>query len=484
MTNTRNFDKQRVAMDLMDAYVQLLLAITWQNRRTDGLEKLIRLGHIVNEKIYGRPDLFPSEVERLEASSGTLQALQRMRHRERGTAHPWTTSPVDCDLKRWHTVAAAQLLVEIATLVNATQLHIQSNTPRQELIPWIHEGLAFLSRALSIPLHTIALTDLILRLASQPGQPRKAALTAELSSYRVFSERAANDPRLRFHLDMMAELKPQADDIQLEIDASYNWADLSYLAKETSLKAISIYGLLNKYKWLEDGHFSEAKRSDREIPVDIQERFLTHQQLHGMSLMMSGSNRETRRLQHHIVNSRSREVTVEGHRLSNSLVIIIPYQDNDIDLEYLMGQALVSYSRIRRAQKHRDATSGALPSEYVAPSSPLLEEIPKALWGLVEGYGLRRKVTPTKKDLLFCLAGLMAENIYHARARNKPKLKDGSPVKTLEDSYSLTIELLASHGFTYSATTLRKGRTRFRKEYLEKIPEILNLYATAETGRV
>ncbi|WP_186153503.1 hypothetical protein [Burkholderia gladioli] len=476
-----NFNKQRVALNLMDAYVQLLLAMTWQNRRTDGLGKLIRLRQIVDEKIDGRPDLFPSEVARIEASDGTLQALQRMRHRARAMSYPWTTSPVDCDLKRRHTAAAAQLPAEIKTLVNATQLHIQSNVPRRELVTWIHKGLAFLSCELDIPLHTIALTDLILRLAYQPGQPREAALIADLSRYRHFSERAANDPWLRFHLDTMAELMPHADEIQLEIDASYNWADLSYLAKETSLTAIYIYGLLNKYKWMEDGHFSETRYNDRKIPIEVQEDFLTHQQLHAMSLMMSGSNRDTRRLDSHIVNSQSREVTVEGRRLSESLVIIMPYQDSDIDLEYLMGRALVKYSRIRRNQKARHATSSALSPESVTPLSPLLNEIPKALWGLVEGYGMRRKVILTKKDLLFCLAGLMTENIYRARARNKPKRKDGTPVKTLEDCYLLTVELLASHGFTYSAATLKKGRARFRKEYLEKIPEILDLYATAGT---
>jgi hypothetical protein len=112
-----------------------------------------------------------------------------------------------------------------------------------------------------------------------------------------------------------------------------------------------------------------------------------------------------------------------------------------------------------------------------------LDEIPKALWGLVEGYGIRRKVILTKKDLMPCLAGLMAENIYSAREKNKPKRRDGSLVKTLEDCYALTVELLASHGFTYSEASLKKGRTRFRKKYLEKIPEILDLFATTSTGQ-
>jgi len=481
LTNSKNFDTQRVAMDLMDAYVQLLLAITWQNRRTDGLEKLIRLAHFVNERIDGRPDLFPSRVERLEAQRGTLHALQSVRHRVRGTTHPWTTSPVDCDLKRRHTEAAGPLLVEIAALVVGTQLRIPSNVSRRELVTWIHQGLGVLSSALSIPLHIVALTDLILRLAYRPGPPREAALIAELSRYRVFSERAAVDPGLRFHLDLMEELKPLADEIQLEIDVSYDWEDLSYLAKETSLKALSIYRLLNKCKWLVDGHFSETKGDDRQIPIDIQERFLTHRQLHGMSLMMSGSNQDTRHLQRHIVNSRSREVMVDGRKLSNSLVIIVPYQDADIDLEHLLGQALVRYSKIRGAQNDRGETAGAHPADDTAPPSPLLEEIPKALWGLVERYGLRRKVVPTKKDLLFCLAGLLAENVYHLRARNKPKRKDGSPVKTLDDAFAWTVELLASHGFTYSTETLRKGRSRFRKEYLERIPEILDI--TEPPGR-
>ncbi|TCF97942.1 hypothetical protein BZM27_55280, partial [Paraburkholderia steynii] len=100
----------------------------------------------------------------------------------------------------------------------------------------------------------------------------------------------------------------------------------------------------------------------------------------------------------------------------------------------------------------------------------MLNEIPKALWGLVEGYGMWRKVILTKKDLLFCLAGLMAENIYHARARNKPKRKDGTPVKTLEDCYLLTVELLASHGFTYSAATLKKEEHGFAASIWRKSP--------------
>jgi len=60
----------------MDAYLQLLLALTWQHNQGDGLQRVVALREQVKQKLDEYPHVFESKRERRIAASQILNSLQ------------------------------------------------------------------------------------------------------------------------------------------------------------------------------------------------------------------------------------------------------------------------------------------------------------------------------------------------------------------------------------------------------------------------
>jgi hypothetical protein len=94
----------------------------------------------------------------------------------------------------------------------------------------------------------------------------------------------------------------------------------------------------------------------------------------------------------------------------------------------------------------------------------------------MERQGVQRRLFASKKQILLCACGLLAEVLYDRRSHISGKsIVDGAKLTTREDVDEYAAKLLHAEGFSYTAETLRRNRSRFRKEFLEAIPKIFDL---------
>ena len=196
------------------------------------------------------------------------------------------------------------------------------------------------------------------------------------------------------------------------------------------------------------------------IPADVFHKEMTIWFLRVSTLMFSGDDREPRILRRSIVDSERADVRVYGKQVLDSLVLIVPTNDEAHDIEKQLSLLLLKLDSKWRKR-----------NVDLVESAKFLESLPATLRDLVVSHGLRRKVIRSKKTLLFCLAGLLAENVYRYRHKHKKSL-EAKGIRTRADSDEYVAELLKEHGFHYSAETLRRKRSQWRREFLERVPEI------------
>jgi hypothetical protein len=457
-------NKERAAIDLIDAYLQLLIAFTWQHMQSDGIVRLKKLEKMVIQKLEGFPHIFKTEHERSIARMQILDSLQdeRRRLKSEGPNHmlyQWTTIPSNIDLPCLHQQSEDSFFKAVSMLVSAARVHVDLRVTRRELTNWISGAVSAMAEDLGVPLYVPALTDLTVYLANLPGRITASALRNELSRYRQVAERLAENKKLMIRSIIVSELKTLTEDIHLQIDQSYSWSDLAYFAKETSLKALNWYMQLNLHGVVRDGHFSSnIVRKEAMSSADF-ESVNTPWIIRGLTLMMTGDDRVTKYMNRYIVDTERVDVRVKGRRVSNSLMLLVPYGDSpELDIEH---QLAVFLSRLSTILKDRYVDQNK--------SATFLESLSLDLSQFIENHFARRKIIHTKKDILFCLAGLIAEIIYRYKDKNNIILSDGRQLRTRTDADEYTAALLTEHGFHYKAETLRRGRSRFRRDFLGSV---------------
>ncbi|WP_145956368.1 hypothetical protein [Burkholderia pseudomallei] len=453
----------------MDAYLQLLLTVTWQHEQGDGLERLVELAELVRQKVDACADTFESDTERALATNQILDSLQDAKRPSAPTRHrhslgDWTSTPAGTDLPRLHRETEAPYWV-VKPLVTEAKRDVEARVPRRNLSTRVSGTIHAIGKKEGFPFYVPALSACIVDLASRPGRISDNEIHTEVARYQEVAERLAANTKLIARSQIVAELQPTAEQIHLQIDQCYSWADLArYAAKETSLKALGLYTQLNFYGLVKDGHFSPEAVKTKLMPTAEFHRHFNLWFVRGMTLLLSGDDRETRIMRRSIVDAERADVRVYGKRVQDSLVLLVPCDDEAFDIERQLALLLLRLNSVRR--KHN-----------VAPDRPaeFFERLPQSLHQLVADHGIRRKVIGTKKTLLFCLAGLIAENVYKYRGRHDTVLANGRRLKTREDADMYVAGLLKQHGFQYSAETLRKGRARFRREFLDRVPVIFGL---------
>jgi hypothetical protein len=461
---------ERAVIDLMDAYLQLLLALTWQNMHSDGIGRLIELKKLVTQKLDAYPHTFKDERERSIATMQILNSLQDEQRRFKlekpnNILHQWTTIPLNTDLPSLHQQSEYSFFEAAKVLVSVARIRVDSGVTRRELTNWISGGVSAMAEDLGVPLYVPALTDLIVYLASQPRFITESVLRKELLRYRQVAEGLAENKNLMIRSIIVTELKASVNDISLRIDQSYSWADLASFARETSVKALYWYTQLNLHGVVKDSHFSSNIVSKKAIPSADFESLCTPWFIRGLTLMMTGDDRDTKLINHYIVDTERADVQVNGRRVSKSLMFLAPYGDpRELDIEHQLVIFLVRLNRTLR-YRHDDSNKSTI----------FLEDLSPNLRQLVENHCVRRKIAHTKKDVLFCLAGLIAENIYRYRDKHNTILSDGRPLRTRTDADEYTAALLAEHGFHYKAETLRRRRSQFRRDFLDRVPAIFGL---------
>ncbi|WP_186150766.1 hypothetical protein [Burkholderia gladioli] len=464
MTMTTICEKEIAAIDLMDAYLQFLLAVTWQRRQGNGLERLIDLSQQVRGKVDASAGIFESDRERAIATSQILNSLQDARRplgpgRRSHSLEDWTAPPSDVDLPRMHQENEDSLLNFARTLMVQVKRDFEARVPLRTLTSWVGGPIRAIGKDLPFPFHVPALADCIVYLASRPGHVTERELCTEVARYQQVAERLAANKKLIARLQIAAELRSTADEIRIQIDQSYEWDTLVDHVTDTSLKALDLYARMNLHGRVNDGRFSPEAMKTKPIPTAEFDRLFNSWFVRGLTLSFSGDDRETRAMRRSILDSERANVRVYGRPVLDSLVLLVPCDDRTLDIERQLALFLM-----RLDSKWRNRHLG--PSE----SGAFFDSLPEGLRDLVANHGIRRKIVDTKKPILFCLAGLIAENLY--RDRHSTNLKGVSPVRTWADTDDYVAALLNERGFAYSAETLRRGRPRFRREFLNRVPDI------------
>lgn len=468
LTSIGKSEMESASVDLMDAILQLLLAITWQNERSDGLSCLRGLARKVEERVAGNADIFESEQDRSVAASQIIDALQDAcrqprTERHRNSLNDWSITPGDLDLPRLHEETAAPY--EVARgLVEETKKALEARIDHKKIVGELRWKIRVIGERERFPFHVPALAAGIMNIANRPGLVLEAELVTEVASYIKLVERLAANTQAIKRMEIVAELLPVAERVCLQIDQSYSWSVLAINAAiKTSIKALRIYTQLNFYGLVSDARFSRQVMKTRIIPEDFFQENFTIWFMRASTLMSSGDDRETRAIRRSIVDAQHADVRVHDKQVLNSLVLLAPLGNDSHDIERQLALFLIELDSAWR--RH-----------HVSPeaSANFFEKLPEDLRNLVIKHGMRRKVVGAKKTLMFCLAGLVAENVYRYRDRHE-RLLGAKGIKNRGDVDDYVAGLLREHGFQYKAETLRRKRAQWRRDFLDRVPEIFGL---------
>ncbi|SCW81380.1 hypothetical protein [Pseudomonas sp. NFACC05-1] len=468
MTVAKESEIESAAISLMDAKLQLLLAITWQHGEGDGLTRLDDLANSVKEKVAGCSEIFESDRDQEIAGLQILDALQEARRlpeaeRVGHLLDGWAILPTNTDLAQLHRETAAPYQIA-RTLVAEAKRDFEARVDHRAIAATLRRCISALGKQEQFPFYVPALAACFMELARRPGHVTDEEITLEVARYEKEAERIAADKQRIKRNEIVAELLPAAERICLQIDQSYSWGDLAINARGiTSLSTLGIYTQLNYYGLVTDAHFSPKYVKTPIIPADTFHKEMTIWFLRVSTLMYSGDDRETRILRRSIVDSERADVRVYGKRVLDSLVLLVPLDDEENDIEKQLALLLI---KLDSSWRRRNVD--------LVKSARFLEKLPVSLRDLVVSHGMRRKVIRTKKTLLFCLAGLIAENVYRYRHKHV-KLLEANGRRTRADIDEYVADLLKEHGFQYSAETLRRKRSQWRREFLERVPEIFGL---------
>ena len=452
----------------MDAELQLLLALTWEQEQGDGLKQLRKLSKLVEEKVGESSHIFEAKRDRDIAVWKILEALQnanRIDIERNGLLHSlldWSTSPVDRDLLRLHRETKAPFQVALG-LVREAKEAIDDRVPKRLVAQEMRSRIRLLGEREQFPFHVPALAACIMAIASRPGRILQSELAAEVENYERGVEGIVADSARIKRMELVAELLPSAKKIRLKIDQSYSWGDLANYSGRTSLKALSLYTQLNHYGYVSDARFSQQRVVVKILPANFFHSQFNICFLRASTLMFSGDDREARILRRSIVDSERADVRVHGKRVLDSLVLLVPLDDTKHDIERQLALFLMQLNTAWR-RRHME------PKE----SAEFLEKLPSSLRDLVISHGMRRKIASSKKTILYCLAGLIAENAYRYRHQHEAQL-GAKGIKTRADVDDYVARQIHKYGFQYSAETLRRRRARWRREFLDRVPEIFGL---------
>jgi len=469
LTKNKIYELEEASIDFMDAELQLLLAVTWEHEQGEGLTRLQELCGSVEERVEQFPNVFESEYDRTIAVWQILDALQELKRIGAGTTRSsaslsdWSISPVGLDLPRLHREIRAPYRISYI-LVHEAKISIEARVPRSNVVSELRKRIRFLGEYERFPFHVSALAACIMTVASRPGRIFQLELEAKVANYERAVERLISDAGRIKRMELVDEFLSSAKNVRLKIDQSYSWSDLArYSTKRTSLKALGTYTQLNYHGYVSDARFSKHRVKTPILSDELFHKHFTIWFLRASTLMFSGDDRETRVLRRSIVHSERADVRVYGKPVLDSLVMLVPLDDDTHDIERQLALLLMRLDKTWRS-RHME------PEE----SADFLEKLPESLKGIVISHGMRRKVASSKKTVLYCLAGLIAENIYKYRHHNKEFL-EREGIRTRADVDEFVAKEIHKRGFQYNAETLRRRRAKWRREFLDRVPEIFGI---------
>ena len=469
LTKQKLHEFESASIDLMDAELQLLLTMTWEHEQGNGLTQLRNLSKLVKEKVGESPHIFETERDRESAAWAILNSLQHANNigvNERGLSYSlldWSISPTNKDLLRLHRETKAPYFV-VVSLVREAKAALDDRTPKGRIMQQIRTRIRLIGEREQFPFHVPALAACIMAIASRPGRIVQSELIAEVESYEKGVEGIAADPARIKRMEIVAELLPTAKQIRLKIDQCYSWSDLaSFSGSRTSLNALSHYTQLNHYGYVSDARFSPQRVAVKILPSDFFYSQFSIWFLRASTLMFSGDDRETRILRRSIIDSDRANIRVYDKGVLDSLALLVPLDDPNHDIGRQLALLLMRLN-LEWQKRH------SKPKE----SAEFLEKLPPSLRHLVVSHGMRRKIVSSKKTILYCLAGLIAENSYRYRHQNKDKLEPLG-IKNRSDFDDYVSKLIHQHGFQYSSETLRRRRSNWHREFLDRVPEIFGL---------
>lgn len=453
----------------MDAELQLLLAMTWEHEQGNGLTQLRNLSELVKQKVRESSHIFEKERDQETAAWTILNSLQHANNRsadEKGLSYSlldWSISPANKDLLRLHRETKAPFSVAVALAMEA-KAAIDDRVPKGRIMQEMRRRIRLIGEREQFPFHVPALAACIMAIASRPGRIVQSELIADVESYEKGVESIATDSARIKRMELVAELLPTAQQIRLKIDQCYSWSDLAHFdGRRTSLKALAYYTQLNHYGYVADARFSPQRVAVNIIPSDLFHSQFNIWFLRASTLMFSGDDRETRILRRSIVDSERANVRVYDKRVLDSLALLVPLDDPKHDIGRQLALFLM---RLNLEWKKRQIE----PKD----SAEFLEKLPVSLRDLVISHGMRRKIVSSKKTILYCLAGLIAENVYRYRHQYKDLLVP-LRIKTRADVDDYVAKRIYEHGFQYNAETLRRRRAKWHREFLDRVPEIFGL---------
>lgn len=456
---------------MMDAQLQALLAITWQHRKNEGVTRLHELAKLTEEKVAECTTIFKSDRDQESAVMRILDALQHAcrRPEPKRSAHflsDWAITPTGMDLPGLHRETTAPFQV-VSVLVTEAKRELEARVSRAKVLAKLRGCIREIGEQERFPFHVPSLADCIVELASRPGPVLAAEVANDVASYEKEAEQLALNTQYIKRMEIAAELLPIAQSICIQIDQCYPWSEIANSAAGmTSLKALEMYTHLNYHDFVSDARFSHHHVKIPKVPAAKFRKNMTIWMMRASALMFSGPDKETRTLQLSIVDAERADVRIYGKRLLDSLVMIVPLDDDTHDIESQLALLLIRLDAIWRRR-----------GLDVKASAKFLEKLPQSLRDLVVNHGMRRKVIRSKKSLMFCLAGLVAENIYQFRDQHKEfLLSKGITTRAHIDEY--VAGLLKEHGFQYTAETLRRKRSQWCREFLDRVPGIFGLDET------
>lgn len=458
-------DKEKLGIDLVDACLQFVLAVTWQNAQTDGLSRLDALFQAVKQRVAEHQHIFATASERSVAALQVIEALQASRQTKHRTLRysGWANFAAALDLFSRHPDIHT-LRPAVRSLIERTRAQIQRRVQPSALQHEIESETWVMARALQFPLYVPGVVRLVLHFATMARPVEDAELEPALTQYWVSVLHQLERERKRDICDqIVSELHDAASAIDLRIDQSFAWSVLVSERTFTSWYVLKIYMALNVRGWITDARFRSGRVRVNGLSQDQFDKLLTPSLVRDTILMMSADDAQSRKMRRSIVDTDRQRTQINERQVSNSLMMVASYQMNGADLEHLIARFVLNLVR-QRKRRH-----GA------RPDSPGIDDLPPLLQQLVTNHGVRRKLCTTKKNVLFCLAHLVAENVYRYRDRNKLKLDDGTLVCTRQDADVFTASLLTNHGFQYTAESLRRGRAQFRDTLLERVPDLFGL---------
>lgn len=458
-------DQEKLGIDLIDALLQFFLAVTWQNAQTDGLSRLHALFKSVKHRLAEHQQIFASASERTVAALHVIEALQASRHMKLPTLRytDWTNFAAALDLFDRNPDMHA-LRPAIHALIERTRARIQGRVPASALPYEIESETRVMARSLQFPLYVPGIVRLVRHFATLTRPLEDAELESALTQYWVSVLHRLEHERKRDICDqIVSELRDTAHAIDLRIDQSFAWSVLVSERTFTSLYLLKIYMALNVRGWITDARFTSGRVRVNGLSQDQFDKLLTPNLVRDTILMMSADDAKSRKMRRSVIDTDRQRTQINERQVSNSLLMVAPYHIDGVDLEHLIARFVLKLVR-QRKRRH-----GA------RPDSPGIDDLPPLLQQLVTHHGVRRKICATKKNVLFCIAHLVAENVYRYRERNQTKPDNGTLVRTRQDADVFTASLLANHGFQYTAESLRRGRAHFRHTLLDRVPDLFGL---------